>query len=308
MHVRPEDLTTPSCTTSCSVHRLNRASQMLLVVCVVITCTGLMCPPVRADIPMSEYIRLYFEQDGSPCDEPVRFDIACYGYRWDPGPAPPTRAPGSYQPETVYRIRGNCPNYGCRISHSFYLNYIHIDYCDLVAQTEGWDYTLPRFASAPVDLSTCDGMECSLRVDLVTSAVLPVSAVPPPSDTPPSFPFDIADSRTYEEQFLIALLFTLLIEVPILFAMARFAFRLRAIGMPKLIITGVLASSLTLPCLWFIAPAILGAPYALIVGEILVFLVEAGIYALVLRIGIRRALLISFIANLASLALGLVLL
>jgi hypothetical protein len=75
-----------------------------------------------------------------------------------------------------------------------------------------------------------------------------------------------------------------------------------------LLITGVLASSLTLPYLWFIAPLILGDPYALIVGEILVFLVEAGIYILVLQISLRRALLISLIANLASLVVGLVLL
>jgi hypothetical protein len=163
-----------------------------------------------------------------------------------------------------------------KISHSIYLNYIHIDYCDLAAKTESQDYTLSKFATTPVDMSTCDGTECSLRVDLITSAVLPISPAPPASATPspaptvpalspsppasatpspaptvpalspsppasatPSpaptvpalsptpptgasaSPFPIASSRAYEVEFLIALFFTLLIEVSILFAMAR---------------------------------------------------------------------------------------
>jgi len=93
-----------------------------------------------------------------------------------------------------------------------------------------------------------------------------------------------------------------------LFAMVRFALRLRTIGTVRLCIAGVLASCLTLPYLWFIAPVILEGVYAIIVGEIVVFLVEAGIYVLVLQISIRRALLVSFIANLVSLVVGLVLL
>jgi hypothetical protein len=344
MDVRPKYFIESTCRGSCPIRRLTSAARIVLAICVAIITAGLMCLPVRADLPMSEYITIFFELEGKPYDRPVRFHITCYGYSWDPGPAPPTRVPGSYEPTSVYAIRGNCPHYGCKISHNVYLNYIHIDYCDLEAETESQHYTLSKFASAPVDMSTCNGIECSLRVDLVTSAVLPVSPAPPPSATPspapavpslspspsssatpspaptaPSLsptppagaapsPFQTAYSRAHEEEFLIALFFTLLIEVPILFAMVRFAFGLRTIGSFKLIISGVLASSLTLPYLWFIAPAIVGAAYALIIGEILVFLVEAGIYILVLQISVRRALLVSFIANLASLAFGLVLL
>lgn len=297
MDVYGKDSLEVSYLTACPITRLASPSRILLAIGVAIATAGLMCLTVSADVPMSEYITLFFEQDGRPYDKPVRFQITCYGYRWDPGPAPPTKVPGSYQPESVYGIIGDCPHYGCKISHQIYLNYRHIDYCDLVAETETQRYTLPKFASEPVDMSTCDGIECSLRVDLGTSAVLPVS--------PAQSPLQIAHSRTHGEAFLIALFFTLLIEVPILFAMVRFAFRLRTIGSFRLFITGVLASSLTLPCLWFITPAISGAAYALVVGEILVFLVEAGVYVFVLQISLRRALLVSFVANLASLAFGL---
>jgi hypothetical protein len=112
MDVRPKGLTESSWFTSCLIHRFTGTSPILLALCVVIITAGFMCLPVKADIPMSEYIRLYFELEGKPYDESVRFLITCYGYRWDPGPAPPTRAPGSYEPETVYTIRGSCPHYG----------------------------------------------------------------------------------------------------------------------------------------------------------------------------------------------------
>jgi hypothetical protein len=300
MDVHPKDSLEISCVTACPMTRLAGASRVLLAIGVAIATAGLMCLTVNADVPMSEYITVFFEQDGKPYNKPVRFQITCYGYRWDPGPSPPTKVPGSYQSESVYRIIGDCPHYGCKISHQIYLNYKHIDYCDLVAETETQRYTLPKFASEPVDMSTCNGIECSLRVDLGTPAVLPAS--------PAASPLQIALSRTHEEAFLIALFFTLLIEVPILFVMVRFAFGQRTIGSLRLFITGVLASCLTLPCLWFITPAISGAAYAVIVGEILVLLVEAGVYILLLKISIRRALLVSFVSNLASLAFGLLLL
>lgn len=304
-------------------HRRTLMPRILLPICVAIIAAGCVCILAKADVPVSEYIRMYFEQEGEPYDQPARFRITCYGYRYDAGPEPPTRVPGSYEPEVVYSISGRCPHYGCKIAHELYLNYLHIEYCDLLVDAEDQEYTLSNYASSP--MSACEGMECWLRVDLATSAVLRASpepspdALPSPAPTaPPMSPtastdtspsqFESGDSRTFEETFLIALFLSLLIEVPILCAMVRFAFRLRDIGWPKLLITGVLATALTLPCLWFIAPEVLDAPYALIVGEILVFLVEAAIYALALRIGVRRALLVSFAANLASLVLGAVIL
>lgn len=326
MDVHPRECVAFGHITSCPVERPTKFARMPLAICLAILLVGSVCLAAKADVPMSEHVRVFFELEGKPLDQPVYFRVTCYGYRWDPGPDyPPTRVPGSYEPEIVYRFSGNCPQYGCKIAHSIYLNYLHIEYCDLLVEAEDQDYTLPKFASAPVDMSTCNGMECSLRVDLATAAVLPVtpetssSASPSPAPTAPSRSAtastgtspplsETADSRTYGELFLIAWLLALLIEVPILFAMVRFVFRLREIGWLKLLITGGLATSLTLPCLWFIAPEVLGAPYVLIVGEILVFLVEAGIYALVLQIGIRRGLLISLVANLASFALGAVLL
>jgi hypothetical protein len=305
---------------------LRKGFLVLSAVSMAIIIACLTCLPVTADIPMSEYITVFFEQEGKPYDRPVRFHIDCYGYKYDPGPQPPTRVPGSYQPEIVYAFGGDCPHYGCKITHSLYLNYVQIEYCDLVAETEGQEYTLPKFASRPVDTCDGEGIECTLRVELPIPAAgvplsspRPASATPSPasaalslSPTPPTggswLPFQIASSRAYEEQFLIALFFTLLIEVPMLFAMVRLAFGLRTIGTVRLFIAGVFASCLTLPYLWFIAPVVFDGVYAVIFGEILVFLVEAGVYILVLHLSIRRALLVSFTANLASLVVGLVLL
>ena len=118
-------------------------------------------------------------------------------------------------------------------------------------------------------------------------------------------PMAIDLTAVVEKRFLMALLVTLLIEVPILFALARLVPGMRAIRVPRLLVAGLLASALTLPYLWFIVPVFLRGVDGLVIGEMLVFLVEAGIYMLVLRIDVRRALLVSFVANLVSLALGL---
>lgn len=117
MVAHPRDGTESDRITSCPVHRLTRSIRILLAVCAAVITAGSLCLTAKADIPVSEYIRVYFEQDGKPLDQPVSFRITCYGYEFDPGSTPPTRVPGSYEPEIVYSISGNCPRYGCKIAH-----------------------------------------------------------------------------------------------------------------------------------------------------------------------------------------------
>jgi hypothetical protein len=166
MNVRSKDLTSFRSIAPCPFHRPTSAPRILLAVSVAIIIAGWMCLSVKADIPMSEYIAVFFEQGGKPYERPVRFRIGCYGYTYKPGPMPPTRVPGSYEPQLVYAISGDCPRYGCKIPHRLYLGYMHIEYCDLVAETEGQEYTLPKFASWPVDTCDDEHLECTLRVEL----------------------------------------------------------------------------------------------------------------------------------------------
>lgn len=98
----------------------------------------------------------------------------------------------------------------------------------------------------------------------------------------------------YFHAWLAAFLFTQMVEVPIYCAGLRVGV-LAAFG----------ASSLTHPLLWFVFFPVLHLPYQwkLVLGEVLVFLIEAAYFALVFRR--RRAFAWSAVANGASLGFGM---
>jgi hypothetical protein len=114
---------------------------------------------------------------------------------------------------------------------------------------------------------------------------------------------------TYEHRFLMALAVTCLMETAVLFAVVRRGFRIDAsvLGSGILAFSGVFASFATLPYLWFVLPAFISRYLVLsVVGELLVVAVEAVMYCFFLRLGARRALLLSFVCNAVSYGLGLV--
>lgn len=112
----------------------------------------------------------------------------------------------------------------------------------------------------------------------------------------------------YETYFLLALVTTWAIEIPILIVLIRFAFRDKTFPIPKIIGIGALCTALTLPYLWFVLPPFVDAAYYVQIGEALVFLVEAVILNRLLGLDLKRALICSFAMNAASFLLGLVLL
>lgn len=108
----------------------------------------------------------------------------------------------------------------------------------------------------------------------------------------------------YEINFLISLFLTLIIEIPILFVLVKYAFK-ENIENSKILFIGFLASFSTLPYLWFVFQPLINTLQYIYIGEIFVLLVEAVVYNQLLDIKIQRALLISFIANLVSFGFGL---
>jgi hypothetical protein len=112
----------------------------------------------------------------------------------------------------------------------------------------------------------------------------------------------------YEIQFLKALLSTVAVETLVLFLLVRLWFKIqsRMLSNAMVLFAGLFCSSATLPYLWFVLPRFLKSYTLLaVVGELLVFLVEAVFYYFVLKIGVRRSLLVSFVCNLASVMGGL---
>ena len=115
-------------------------------------------------------------------------------------------------------------------------------------------------------------------------------------------------STLYETRFLLALVTTWVIEIPVLVALLRYVFRDKALPLTKIIFTGVLCTALTLPYLWFVLPPYVDAAYYLLIGECLVVLVEAVILNRLLGLGWKRAAICSVLMNAASFFLGLFLL
>jgi hypothetical protein len=114
--------------------------------------------------------------------------------------------------------------------------------------------------------------------------------------------------QSYEQRFLLALLLTWLIEIPTVLFLAYTVFKLRQISFWRILFSGLLASALTLPYLWFVLPSILTTISGIYLGEVLVFLVEALLYHWLLGLSYPKALVLSFTANTLSFLLGLFLL
>ena len=112
----------------------------------------------------------------------------------------------------------------------------------------------------------------------------------------------------YELLFIFSLVFTILIELIVLFLLLRYAFHIgpKHISTSLVIFAGIFASFATLPYLWFVLPAFIQTRLAWsLIGECSVFLVEAIFYKFTLKTTLRQSLFLSFCCNLASFVLGL---
>lgn len=111
----------------------------------------------------------------------------------------------------------------------------------------------------------------------------------------------------YIHNFLSSLLLTLISEIPIVILFVKYFYKNKELKISKIIFTGFLASTLAIPYLWFILPAyIFNRSLYLLVGEGSIVLVEAIIYNRLLKLKLLQAFVVSLIANIVSMLLGLV--
>jgi len=107
-----------------------------------------------------------------------------------------------------------------------------------------------------------------------------------------------------ETQFLFALLITWLVEIPILWFFVRTVLKRNNVPVTQIIFTGILASALTLPYLWFVLPQYIGATYYLLMGELFVIAVESVILNQILRTRPGLSIALSAVMNAASFVVG----
>ncbi len=111
---------------------------------------------------------------------------------------------------------------------------------------------------------------------------------------------------SYEKQFLLALFITLFSEVPAAFLLAKYW--LKKSNVKDILFAGIISSALTLPYFWFVLPSFINNRTSYIwFGETAIVLIEAYIYHHLLKTTAKQALVVSLIANITSIAIGLIL-
>ena len=111
------------------------------------------------------------------------------------------------------------------------------------------------------------------------------------------------------ELFLYSLILTIIIETGTLIILRELLFfKLYKIKFSKIIFTGILASFATLPYLWFILYYFLWYNYILftIIWESSVVIIESIIFYFIFEIKYYKAFLVSFIVNLISYLIWLI--
>ena len=108
----------------------------------------------------------------------------------------------------------------------------------------------------------------------------------------------------YATHFLLALITTWAIEIPILVVLIRYIFKQHNFPIARITGVGALCTALTLPYLWFILPWYLDNAYYIQVGELLVIVAEALILNKVLGVNPKIALICSIVMNAISYFLG----
>ena len=113
----------------------------------------------------------------------------------------------------------------------------------------------------------------------------------------------IADLDEIEKfkDFVIARFLTVLIETIILFLIAKFCRKSWSIKNRKILVTWILASTVTLPLLWFVLPIFFSNYWVYVIfWEILVTVIEIFIIKYSLKIDRKMAIFASIICNLCS--------
>ncbi|MDD4127504.1 MAG: hypothetical protein PHV39_07445, partial [Methanomicrobium sp.] len=118
-----------------------------------------------ADKVIPTSTKVFFEKNGVPYNEPVKYTVHCYGYMVDA--TDPNyknywrgtyerKEPGTYEQTEVFSYSATVSNYGLKIYEPFYLNYRVIDYCTLEGETNGIKFAIENVSKSPLP-------DCSLR-------------------------------------------------------------------------------------------------------------------------------------------------
>ena len=121
----------------------------VFIACLVVVAFLLL--PVSADIMTPTTTHVFFEKNGAPYNGTVRFTVNCYGHFDYPWITRTTLAQPKKtdEKEIIFSYSSTCPEYGCVIFESYYLNYRAIDSCDLQGTAGGIPFIVHDFTRNP---------------------------------------------------------------------------------------------------------------------------------------------------------------
>lgn len=111
---------------------------------------------------------------------------------------------------------------------------------------------------------------------------------------------------TYGVYFLLSLLLTLVVELPLLLLLTKY-FVKNELGTRKVLYWGAFVNLLSIPYLWFVFPLFTSTGNYIYYGELLVVVIELLVLKKVLNLTLKRAFLISLLINLCSYLAGFLL-
>lgn len=112
----------------------------------------------------------------------------------------------------------------------------------------------------------------------------------------------------YEISFLYALLFTITIEISVLWILCNTAFKIIGLSNSSILLSGFILSFATLPYVWFVFPYFIHQRFLYIsVSEMFAFVIEAILLWSIFKVPIKQSFVLSFCANLCSYSIGLLL-
>jgi len=130
---------------------LRRSSPVSIVLsCIVLLAFAIV--PVHGDVAWPTNTYVYFEQNGTPYRGSIQFTVNCYGYSTGVPGAIPILSNVLTTPsdEIVFSYSAACPGYGCVIYEPYYLNYRHIDRCELIGRADNRSFSIPDYSDTPV--------------------------------------------------------------------------------------------------------------------------------------------------------------
>jgi len=107
--------------------------------------------PALGDVSIPTNTYVYFEENGIPYNGSIQYTVTCYGYTAYPGsPSFSSHTAPENTSETVFSYSASCPGYGCVVYEPYYLNYRHINRCDLSGTAGNRSFSVANFASTPM--------------------------------------------------------------------------------------------------------------------------------------------------------------